>query len=195
MGVRCLGRECTQPQKDKSCYRCGETGHISRECPNDASGGGSGGGGWNSSGGGGGGSGAECYKCGKVGHIARNCPQGSGYGGGYGSGGGGGGGGGGYGGRSQTCYSCGGYGHMSRDCTQGQKCYNCACLLLFRPFFMIQPSPLSFGVVWFRADLRRNGVAGGETGHLSRDCSAQSSNERLCYKCKQAGHIQADCPN
>ena len=113
------GRDCAQPQKEKSCYRCGETGHISRECTNEAT--------TNGGGGSFGSTGAECYKCGKVGHIARNCTQaGGGYnpfagynsfaGSGYGGGRGG-----------QTCYTCGGFGHMSRDCTQEAKCYNCTC--------------------------------------------------------------------
>ncbi|OAL74022.1 hypothetical protein A7D00_2051 [Trichophyton violaceum] len=115
------GRECTQPPKEKSCYRCGMTGHISRECPSSGSGDNNYSGSYS-----GGSGGQECYKCGQVGHIARNCSQqgGSGYGGGYGNSGSGSYSGG-YGGRSQTCYSCGGYGHMARDCTQGQKCYNC----------------------------------------------------------------------
>ena len=92
-----LGRECTVAPKEKSCYRCSGVGHISRECPQAASGDGYSG----ATGG------QECYKCGRVGHIARNCSQG------------------GFGGRQQTCYSCGGFGHMARDCTHGQKCYNC----------------------------------------------------------------------
>ena len=38
-------------------------------------------------------------------------------------------------------------------------------------------------------------LSGGETGHLSRDCPAEQSNERVCYRCKQAGHLQSQCPN
>ncbi|KAJ5619579.1 hypothetical protein N7510_003563 [Penicillium lagena] len=104
--------KCSLPAKEKSCYRCGETGHISRDCTQ------AGGDSYGSGGQGGQGGGQECYKCGQVGHIARNCSQNyGGYGGGSGGGFGG--------GRAQTCYSCGGFGHMARDCTHGQKCYNC----------------------------------------------------------------------
>ncbi|XP_021379022.1 probable ATP-dependent RNA helicase DDX53 [Mizuhopecten yessoensis] len=61
---------------DRACYKCGEQGHMSRECPSAAGGGGgfSGGGGGGFSGGGGGGGGDRaCYKCGGQGHISRDC--------------------------------------------------------------------------------------------------------------------------
>jgi len=42
------------------CFKCGESGHFSRECPQ-------------SRGGGGGGGGNNCFKCGGSGHFARDC--------------------------------------------------------------------------------------------------------------------------
>lgn len=36
---------------------------------------------------------------------------------------------------------------------------------------------------------------GGELGHVSRDCPTEASGERVCYKCKQPGHVQVACPN
>ncbi|TYJ50057.1 hypothetical protein E1A91_A01G179700v1 [Gossypium mustelinum] len=52
------------------CYKCGEMGHLARDC-----GQGSGGGGGRYGGGGGGGGGGACYNCGGSGHFARECPN------------------------------------------------------------------------------------------------------------------------
>lgn len=44
----------------KGCFKCGEEGHMSRECPK---------------GGGGGNRGKGCFKCGEEGHMSRDCTK------------------------------------------------------------------------------------------------------------------------
>lgn len=99
-----MSRECPKPRKQgggggggRSCYNCGDSGHMSRECPQPKKQGG----------GGGGGGGRSCFNCGDSGHMSRECPQPRKQGGGGGGG--------------QTCFNCGEAGHMSRDCSKPKK--------------------------------------------------------------------------
>ncbi|KAK4854331.1 hypothetical protein QYF36_022339 [Acer negundo] len=73
-----------------SCYNCGQSEHMGRDCPQGGSGGGGGGryfgvgrsyGGSDGRGYGGGGGvdgGGNCYNCGGSGNFARECPNASG---------------------------------------------------------------------------------------------------------------------
>ncbi|XP_024376335.1 cold shock domain-containing protein 4 [Physcomitrium patens] len=54
---------------DRSCYNCGEGGHMARDCQNESTGNARQGGG----GGGGVGGSRSCYTCGEAGHFARDC--------------------------------------------------------------------------------------------------------------------------
>ncbi|CAI9299313.1 unnamed protein product [Lactuca saligna] len=75
-----------------ACFKCGEAGHMARDCDQNGGGGGGGGygggrggygggrgggGGGYGGGGRGGGGGGGCYNCGEDGHFARECPTAS----------------------------------------------------------------------------------------------------------------------
>lgn len=116
-----ISRDCPDGQSGRVCYTCGGTGHISRDCTTAAGAQGSNNthpnahfGSHHGGGGGGGGFTRTCYACGLVGHISRDCPNNFGA-----NGAGGGGHQGGGGGNTRVCFTCGLPGHVSRDCPNG----------------------------------------------------------------------------
>uniref|UniRef100_A0A8C6G0I8 CCHC-type zinc finger nucleic acid binding protein n=1 Tax=Moschus moschiferus TaxID=68415 RepID=A0A8C6G0I8_MOSMO len=78
-----LAKDCDL--QEDACYNCGRGGHIAKDCKEPK---------------------REreqcCYNCGKPGHLARDCDHAD----------------------EQKCYSCGEFGHIQKDCTK-VKCYRC----------------------------------------------------------------------
>ncbi|KAL3869506.1 hypothetical protein ACJMK2_042178 [Sinanodonta woodiana] len=87
-----MSRECPNSEKKSGCFKCGEDGHMSRECPNSEKKSG-------------------CFKCGEEGHMSRECPNSE---------------------KKSGCYKCGEDGHMARECPNsemkgggGGGCFKC----------------------------------------------------------------------
>eukprot|EP00277_Geminigera_cryophila_P014977 CAMPEP_0179438534 /NCGR_PEP_ID=MMETSP0799-20121207/22258_1 /TAXON_ID=46947 /ORGANISM="Geminigera cryophila, Strain CCMP2564" /LENGTH=166 /DNA_ID=CAMNT_0021220229 /DNA_START=61 /DNA_END=558 /DNA_ORIENTATION=- len=68
-----LVKDCTLPP---SCNNCGGRGHMAKSCPS-----------------------IRCDRCGRAGHMARECTKGG----------------------AMRCYECGENGHVSKDCPVAEK--------------------------------------------------------------------------
>ncbi|KAK0390451.1 hypothetical protein QR680_019360 [Steinernema hermaphroditum] len=82
-----ISRDCPEgghggDRRGKSvCYRCEETGHFARECPNTQNG-------------------QKCFNCGKYGHISRECTEPTE--------------------NNRRCYGCQKTGHIRSECPEAQ---------------------------------------------------------------------------
>ncbi|RHZ47852.1 hypothetical protein Glove_566g19 [Diversispora epigaea] len=169
-----LARDCTRSRA--VCYNCGSDEHFSRECTKPTKE-------------------KKCYKCGDVGHLSRDCYQepatdtsGS------------------------ECYKCGKTGHKARNCDNndtyeedynteyrsrgsGSECYKCG-----------KPGHIARNCDYNNDDYGENSWKGGsngecykcgKSGHIAKNCDTNdfSGNyyDSQCYKCGKIGHTFRNC--
>lgn len=83
-----MSRECPNPGEDRpkrGCFKCGEEGHSKAECPQAGDGGGS----------------NSCFKCKSTEHMAKDCEL------------------------PDKCRNCQEEGHQTKDCPNPEKCRRC----------------------------------------------------------------------
>ncbi|PAA47263.1 hypothetical protein BOX15_Mlig005423g1, partial [Macrostomum lignano] len=203
-----------------ACFKCNESGHMARDCPNADSQERRGG-----FGGGGRGGSSACFKCNESGHMARDCPnaEGQGSSGGFGSRGGGGfgrgggrggfgasandgaeGSGGGFGSRGGGFGSRGGgRGGFGASADDGADGGGGGFGSRGGGFGSRGGGRGGFGA---SADDGAGGGGGGsvcykcnQSGHFARECpnaeAGGGGGGSVCYKCNQSGHFARECPN
>ncbi|KAL7596148.1 hypothetical protein Lser_V15G28501 [Lactuca serriola] len=153
--------------KEVTCLKCGKTGHYAQKCPTEEE---------------------VCFKCSKEGHFKQDFPM-----------------------RATkpsvslkhyvkyyekvTCFKCGKHGHYADECAFNTRvCYECTEEWHFK-----QDCPKKKGVTKPNVSLKHYGrcyeevtcFKCGKNGHY---VNVYTSNKRLCYGCRDKGHISKDFP-
>uniref|UniRef100_A0AAU7VH08 RNA helicase n=1 Tax=Enchytraeus coronatus TaxID=208440 RepID=A0AAU7VH08_9ANNE len=173
--------------RSKGCYKCGDDGHTSGDCPQQSQS--------RDNPSAGGGAPRSCFNCGSADHMSRECTEPRKERGNRDNGGG----------TPRGCYNCGKDGHSSRDCTEPRKqrsnggdsgmsraCFNCG-----KDGHQSRDCPEPRKERENRDS--RSCFNCGKDGHQSRDCpeprkERENRDSRSCFNCGKDGHQSRDCP-
>jgi len=152
-----MSRECPEPLR---CVRCKEPGHLASDCPNFPSA--------PSNNNSRGQYQLKCFNCGDLGHRSSDCPNGT------------------------KCFNCGELGHTSRDCDKPdirRASGDRTCYLCKQPGHVAANCPQSPN----RPRTQRSCFNCGSPDHLSNQCP--EPRVLKCFNCNQTGHVAKNCPS